>query len=102
MKNNNLHFKPFANSQILWIYIIAGLFIAVNLIFIAFNLFYFSLLPVIFLIVFLYFFAFDKLYFAIIFCIPLSINLIIPDWNIEIGKEIPARPLLFAIMFFFL
>lgn len=101
MKNNNLHISTFSHLQIVWLYTITGLFVALNIIFIAFDFYYFSLLPLIFLIIFLYLFAFDKLYFAIIFFIPLSINILIPDWNIEIGKELPARPLLSVIMFLF-
>jgi putative inorganic carbon (hco3(-)) transporter len=83
-----------------WVYIISGVFIALNTYLIAKEFFWFSLLPVILLIVILFFFALDRLLLIITFLTPLAIN--IRDYNNNLALSLPTEPLLFGILCLFL
>ena len=55
-------------------------------------------LPILLGILMLYIFSFDKILFLIAFLTPLSINL----ESLELSLSIPAEPLLFGVVFFFI
>jgi len=83
-----------------WIYIICGLFIALNALLIAFEFFYLPLLPAALFLVLLSLLSLDKLVLFIVFCTPLSVNL--TDVGIGgIGITLPTDPLLFGAMLLF-
>lgn len=83
-----------------WIYILSGLFVALNAMLIAFEFFYLPLLPVALFLVLLSLLSLDKLVLFIVFCTPLSVT--ITDVGIGgIGMTLPTDPLLFGAMLLF-
>ena len=87
------------SSQLKWLYIICGLFIAANCIFVANEFFYFTILPFVALLVIFYFTSLDKLLWFIVFATPLSLNLRNPDFNL--GVSLPSEPFMFGILLLF-
>ncbi len=83
-----------------WFLIAALGFIVANSFFIAHEIYYFSLLPVVLLIIYAAFFSLDKLMWFIVFFTPLSINLEKLDLG-GIGMYLPTEPLMFGIMILF-
>jgi len=81
-------------------YLVAVFFIAVNLILIIKEFYWFSLLPVALLIIWVYIFSLDKVFLFVALLTPLSINL--RDFNIGIGVCLPTEPLLAGILLLFL
>jgi len=79
--------------------LLAGLFFAINTIFIIYDIYYFSLLPIAILILYLSIFRFDYLFWILIFCTPLSINLFNVDAGL--GLSVPTEPILFGMMIIF-
>ncbi len=59
-------------------------------------------LPILLGILMLFIFSFDKVLFLIAFLTPLSINLENIGFNIGLSLSIPAEPLLFGVLFFFI
>ncbi len=86
--------------QLKWLYIICGLFIAVNAIFVANEFFYFTLLPFVALLILFYFTSLDKLLWFIVFATPLSLNLRNSDFNL--GVSLPSEPFMFGILLLFI
>jgi O-antigen ligase len=82
-----------------WLYIICGLFILLNGIFIANEIFYFTLLPFIGLLIIFYFTSLDKLLWFIVFATPLSVNLRNQEFNL--GVSLPSEPFMFGILILF-
>ena len=82
-----------------WIYIISGLFIVINAILIAFEQFWFPLLPVAAAILLLSLLSLDKLVLLIVFCTPFSVN--IKDIGMGYGLSLPTDPLMFGVMILF-
>lgn len=82
-------------------YIVSLIFIVINTVFIAFENFYFNLVPFVFLIILLAVFAFDKLVFLVVFFTPFSIQLreFLPQ--IPIDMSLPTEPIMFGIMIVF-
>ena len=87
------------SSQLKWLYIICGLFIAANCVFIANEFFYLAILPFVALLVLFYFTSLDKLLWFIVFATPLSLNLRNPDFNL--GISLPSEPFMFGILLLF-
>ncbi len=83
-----------------WLYGISALFIALNLFFIANEIFWMPLLPIAALIVILAIFAIDILMFIIVFLTPLAVNLTNSEFNA--GLSLPVEPLMFGLMIIFL
>ncbi|MEI6817861.1 MAG: O-antigen ligase family protein, partial [Bacteroidota bacterium] len=83
-----------------WLYGISALFIALNLFFIANEIFWIPLLPIAALIVILAIFAIDILMFIIVFLTPLAVNLTNSEFNA--GLSLPVEPLMFGLMIMFL
>jgi O-antigen ligase len=77
-------------------------FIAVNLILISIDIYYFAFLPVILLFAFASFFSIDKILLSVVFFTPISIQLrdLIP--SIPVNLSLPTEPLLAAILFLFI
>lgn len=88
------------NWKILLSALFSVLFVAVNLIFIRSDNYYFFAFPLAFIALLLLVFAQEYIYWAILFLTPLSVNLDV----LELGSDIalPTEPLLFALMVFFL
>ncbi len=85
------------NSKL--IYVVGGLFAAINALLIGFEFYYAPLLPAIIAIFLLAFFALDKLVLLIVFLTPLSVNL--TDIGLGVGLTLPTDPLLFGVMLMF-
>jgi putative inorganic carbon (hco3(-)) transporter len=83
-----------------WFYAIVLGFAALNAAFIAFENFYFVLLPFILLVVGFYFFSLDKILWLIVFATPLSLNIKNPDFGF--GISMPSEPLMIGVLFLFI
>lgn len=83
-------------------YLFSLVFIAVNLILISIDIYYFAFLPVILLFAFASFFSIDKILLSVVFFTPISIQLrdLIP--SIPVNLSLPTEPLLAAILFLFI
>lgn len=84
-------------------YFIVILFIAISLIFVITEDFYYTFaLPILLGVLMLYIFSYDKILYLIAFLAPLSINL--GTFGIDVGVEVslPVEPLLAGILLFFL
>jgi len=83
--------------------VVGVLYIIVNSFLISQEQFWFSVIPGILLIVMVYVFALDKIYLLIAFFTPISVD--VKEIGLikgDIGLSIPAEPLLFGLMFFFI
>ena len=88
-------------KNIIWLYLISFLFIAVNAYFIIHEKYLFTLFPVILLFILIAFMALDKLILFIVFLTPLSIPLqeLLP--RLEFDMYLPTEPLLFGVLILF-
>lgn len=85
-----------------WVYIISVGYIALNALFMAFEIYLFNLVPLVFLFFILAFLSLDKLLLIIVFLTPLSIPLkeLIPGLTVDL--YLPTEPLLFGVMIVFI
>lgn len=83
-------------------YSVSLLFIAINIALIAYDIYYFAILPVILLFIVAGFVSLDKILLTIVFLTPLSIQLydIIP--GIPVNVSLPTEPLLAGVLFLFI
>ena len=83
-------------------YLVAILFIAISLYLVVEKSTYIMYaMPLLLGALMLFVFSFDKVLFLIAFLTPLSINLDDIGFNIGLSLSIPAEPLLFGVLFFF-
>ncbi len=85
-----------------WVYIIAGLYILLNAIFLYLESFYMMLLPFALFLVYLAFFSLDKLVLIIVFLVPLSIPLKEFLSSSDFNMSLPSEPLLFGVFLLFI
>src|ERR1035437_2062400 len=85
--------------KLLWLYGVSVLFIALNIIFIVNENFWFPVVPIILLIITFAIFSIDILMFIVVFFTPLAINLKNSEFNV--GLSLPVEPLMFGIMLIF-
>lgn len=91
----------FNNKQTLrWIYGCSIAFIAINLVCILNEFYWFNLLPAVILVVALAFFALDKLLLFCVFLTPLSINL--SDNEVRLGLSLPVEPILAGVLLLYI
>lgn len=83
-----------------WVYVLSAIFIALNIIFIVNDFYWFALIPVALIIILLFFFALDRLLLIITFLTPLAIN--IRNFDQNISMSLPNEPLMFGILCLFL
>ncbi|MCF8296564.1 MAG: O-antigen ligase family protein [Saprospiraceae bacterium] len=83
-----------------WVYGICAIFIVLNSVLIAYEFYWFSLIPVLALVVLMYFYALDKLLLLITFLTPISIN--IRDFDVGFGVSIPTEPLMAGVLLLFI
>lgn len=81
------------------LYGLSFLFLALNIFFIAKEVYWFSMLPLILALALLAVFSVDKLLFIIVFCTPFAINL--QHLNFGLGVSLPTEPLMFGLMMLF-
>ncbi len=86
--------------KITWVYLICGLFLAVNAYMMVRDLYWALLIPVGLLLVYLYFYRLDLVLFLVTFATPLAINATNMEYGI--GISLPSEPLLFGILVMFL
>lgn len=89
-------------KTIFWIYGLSLFFVILNMVFTAFEIYYFNLLPVFLLVILAAFLALDKLLLVIVFLTPLSVPLkeFIPGFKVDLS--LPTEPLLFGVMILFM
>ncbi len=88
-------------AKIVWLYIIAALFVAVGLFMVVkMDSYLFFALPVVLGVLLLYVFSLDKVLLFTAFTVPLSVNLKALDAGLAIS--IPAEPLLMGILVLFI
>jgi len=88
------------NLRLKWFYGILVSFIALGSYFLAKEMFWVALLPVILGVVFLAIFAMDVLLMIIVFCTPLAINL--EGRNFGLALSLPTEPLMAGVMLLFI
>ncbi len=83
------------------IVVLSFLFLAINITLIANREFYyFAIIPFLLILAYFYFTSLDLVFFFTIFLTPLSFTIVAEDFNL--GISLPAEPLLFGIMIFFI
>jgi putative inorganic carbon (hco3(-)) transporter len=87
-------------NKIYWFYFLAFLFIAVNMVFIANEFFWFTAVPFVLLLLIYYFVALDKLMYFIIFATPFAINL--KDTGFKFAVSLPTEPFMAGILVLFI
>lgn len=83
-----------------WVYFLSAIFVALNVVFMINEFYWFSLIPIAFLILVLFFFALDRLLLIITFLTPIAIN--IRDFDNNVALSIPTEPLLFGVLCLFI
>lgn len=86
-----------------WLFFgLSVLFVLANSVFIYFDFYVFSLLPLALLFVLLAFISLEKIFFVIVFFVPVSIQLkeFVPD--LEMNLYLPTEPLLFLVLVLFI
>jgi putative inorganic carbon (HCO3(-)) transporter len=83
-----------------WFYGIVVSFIVLGCFFLAKEMFWIALLPVLLGVVFLAMFAMDVLLMIIVFCTPLAINL--EGRNLGLALSLPTEPLMAGVMLIFI
>lgn len=84
-----------------YFYLFSLLFVAINIIFIAYDFYYISFLPLILLFLFASFVALDKVLLSIVFFTPLSVHLRDFVQGFSFDVSIPTEPLLLGILILF-
>ena len=89
------------NLNLKHIYLVGGLFAILQALAIAFEFYYFSLIPLVLLVILLAFAKLNYLVLAIVFMAPVSVNL--EGLGIDgFGLYLPTEPLLIGVMLFFI
>ncbi len=88
------------NIKIKWFYLLSGIFILLNTLFLVKELYLGFLIPLAIVIALMYIFWLDKLMLLIVFATPLSVN--IADSELGIGISMPSEPLMVGVMLLFL
>ena len=83
-----------------WFYAILISFMAIGCLFLAKEVFWIALIPVLLGVVFLAMFAMDVLLMLIVFCTPLAINL--EGKNFGLALSLPTEPLMAGVMLLFI
>ncbi|KAF0199131.1 MAG: Lipid A core--O-antigen ligase-like protein [Bacteroidetes bacterium] len=89
-----------ANIKIKWFYLLSGLFILLNTLFLVRELYWGFLIPLAIVIGLMYIFWLDKLILLIVLAVPVSVN--IADSELGIGISLPSEPLMVGVMLLFL
>lgn len=90
----------FENKKIKWFYLLSGLFLLLNSLFLVKELYWGFLIPLAIIIGLMYIFWLDKLMLLIVFATPLSVN--IADSELGIGISLPSEPLMVGVMLLFI
>ena len=87
-------------AKITWVYLICGLFIAVNAYLLVRDLYWALLIPALLVLAYLYFYRLDLILFLVTFLTPVAIN--ITNQEFGVGVSLPTEPLLFGVLVMFL
>jgi len=90
--------NPSKNTKLV-ILVLSIVFFAVNMYFLANQIYYFSFFPIILFVIYLYFISIDLVFFITVFLTPLSIQFV--DENFNLGLNFPSEPFLFGLMLMF-
>lgn len=90
------------SRNLIWVYFLSVLFIALNSYFIIKEQYLFSLLPIVLVVIMVAVFALDKLLFGIILFTPLSIPLYELTTGLDFNMSLPTEPLLFGVLILFI
>jgi len=91
-----------SKTKILFTAGISLLYIAIDTLFIANEMYWFSLLPIVLLFALAFVYALDKVYIFIAFVTPLSIDTVSLGLNVSMGVSVPAEPILAALLIVFI
>lgn len=89
-----------ANTKVKWFYLLSGLFLLLNTLFLVKEFYWGFLIPLAIVIALMYIFWLDRLLLFIVLATPLSIN--IADSELNIGISLPSEPLMVGVMILFL
>ncbi|MEY5042495.1 MAG: hypothetical protein RLZZ414_2059 [Bacteroidota bacterium] len=89
-------------SKKIWFFVISGIFILINAVFILSENFVFTLTPLVIAFAYLALFRLDILYKIIIFFVPISVTLNELEIETKVDMSLPTEPLLFGILIIFM
>lgn len=92
----------FTDKNKLFFYLSSIVFIAINLVLIAYDFYYFAFLPVILLFVFASLVSIDKVLLTVVFFTPISVPLNEIIEGIPVNMYLPTEPLLAGVLFLFI
>jgi putative inorganic carbon (hco3(-)) transporter len=85
---------------IIFVTLISVFFLCINLTLIAYDFYFFAIIPFLIILAYLYFTTLDLVFFIAVFATPLSFELVAEEFNL--GLSLPSEPLLFGILIFFI
>ncbi len=91
-----------SKTKILFTAGISLLYIAIDTLLIANEMYWFSLLPIVLLFALAFVYALDKVYIFVAFVTPLSIDTVSLGLNVSMGVSVPAEPILAALLIVFI
>ncbi len=91
-----------SKTKILFTAGISLLYIAIDTLLIANEMYWLSLLPVVLLFALAFVYALDKVYIFVAFVTPLSIDTVSLGLNVSMGVSVPAEPILAALLIVFI
>ena len=89
-------------SKKIWFFVISGIFILINAVFILSENFVFTLTPLVIAFAYLALFRLDILYKIIIFFVPISVTLNELEIETKVDMSLPTEPRLFGILIIFM
>ena len=97
-----MNFSLANKRETFWVYLVSFLFIAMNIVLISNEFYYFSLIPLLLVVMLAAIFTLDKLLLVAVFVTPLSIQIsdIIEGYNFDLS--LPSEALLIGILLVFL
>lgn len=87
-------------QKILITYVLTFAYLALNIVFIIKDFYWFLLLPLVVVIVYYYFFKLDNIILLITFCTPLAVTLRMSQQGLSLS--IPTEPLMFGVLLIFM
>ncbi|MBL4657216.1 MAG: O-antigen ligase family protein [Flavobacteriales bacterium] len=93
-------YNPANSKRLSWVNVVAGMFIALNVVLIAQDHWWLGLLPLTLIVALLWVLSLDKLLLLTVFLTPLSLTL--EELDVGVALSLPSEPLMFGITLIFL
>jgi len=89
-----------ANIKVKWFYLLSGLFIMLNTLFLVKEFYWGFLIPLAIVVALMYIFWLDRLLLLIVFSTPIAVNF--ADSELGVGISLPSEPLMVGVTLLFL